>query len=144
MVCVMPLRGTRGFRHGFASQPPGGTRQRCFDGNNFEPRNLPACTLPQAQVKTRRLGEGAVRCDRRPPQRMSAGDPTLTTPVQFAGGWVRSAGVIFPVHAVLGGVKLAFIAPSAMEPLFAVRWHIPEAAHHHAHGFVLRKENRPA
>ena len=41
-----------------------------------------------------------------------------------------------------GGMTLAFIAPSAMEHLSAVRWHIPEAAHHHAHGFVLRKENR--
>ena len=33
----------------------GGTRQRHFAGTSFKPRNLPACTLPQAQVKTRRL-----------------------------------------------------------------------------------------
>ncbi len=33
----------------------GGTRQRHFDGTNSKPRKLPACTLPQAQVKTRRV-----------------------------------------------------------------------------------------
>jgi len=33
----------------------GGTRERHFGGINFKPRKLPACTLPQAQVKTRRL-----------------------------------------------------------------------------------------
>ena len=35
--------------------PVGGTRQRYFAGTNFKPRKLPACTLPQAQVKTRRV-----------------------------------------------------------------------------------------
>ena len=33
----------------------GGMRQRYFAGTNLKLRKLPACTLPQAQVKTRRL-----------------------------------------------------------------------------------------
>jgi hypothetical protein len=31
----------------------------------------------------------------------------------------------------------------AMAHPFAVLWHIPEAAGHHAHEFASKKENRP-
>ena len=48
-----------------------------------------------------------------------------------------------PERAAFGGMTMAFIGPSAREHLFALRWHIPEAAHRHAHGFALRKENLP-
>ena len=45
-------------------------------------------------LKTRRLGEGAFECDRRPPQRIGAGDPTTMAPAYFAAD---------RVDAVLGG-----------------------------------------
>ena len=61
-------------------------------------------------------------------------------PDVFSGGTGENAART----PLLGGMTLAFIAPSAMEHLFAVRWHIPEAAGHHAHGFASRKENLPA
>lgn len=46
------------------------------------------------------------------------------------------------LHALLGGV-LAFKSLMAMVHQFATPWHIPEVAHHHAHGFGSRKENLP-
>jgi len=52
----------------------GGARQRNFDGTNFKPRKLPACTLPQAQVKTR-----------------TAKRPTTPVPAHFAGDRVHVA-----------------------------------------------------
>jgi hypothetical protein len=44
--------------------PAGGTRQRRFDGTSLSPETC---------LKTRRLGEGAFECDRRPPRRIGAG-----------------------------------------------------------------------
>ena len=64
----------------------GGTRQRHFAGTNFKPRKRLACTLPQAQVKTRREASHHAR------------------PAACAGIWC-----IIPVHfrdAVLAGVCL--------------------------------------
>jgi len=45
------------------------------DGASAPQEKLEATRTRNAQ-KWRRSGEGAVRCDRRPPQRTSAGDPT--------------------------------------------------------------------
>ena len=39
-------------------------------------------------LKTRRSGEGAIKCDRRPPQRSCAGDPT-TAPLLLRGSGAR-------------------------------------------------------
>ena len=73
-------------------------------GHWWAGRDNTALTEPalsqENRLKTRPLSEGVVRCDRRPPQRMSAGDPTIMTLVHFAGGRVTN-WVIPAVYTVL-------------------------------------------
>jgi hypothetical protein len=72
---------------------PASSHENCLPTRPFAARRRSAAHRPdvlrEAQVETRRLGEGAIHCDHRPSRRTGAGDPTSLSTL-FVRGSGRS------------------------------------------------------